>query len=205
MGCELLLSELPGPDLYQRLFGRRGPVELEIGCGKGRFVIRCAESMPETGFIAVERANRFYRVALQRANRRQLDNLKLVRTDALYLMRCFLPTASVRSIHVLFPDPWPKKRHHKRRLFSQPFLEAVERVLEDRGFLNLATDHEEYFAAIEELMQGCGKLLPSSDFALADRLPEGEAGLTNYEVKYRRSGRVIRQASWWRQERAQTS
>lgn len=181
---------------------RPAPLEVEIGCGKGRFIIRCAESMPDVNFLAIERAKRYFKIALLRANRRGLANLRLIRADALQIMRQALPTASVRAIHVLFPDPWPKKRHHKRRLFQPDFLAAAADVLEDGGLLNVATDFTDYFESILGLMATRAEFRTLPHYSLGERLPEGATGHTNYEVKYRASGRTIHQSTWARRPRA---
>ena len=183
-------------------YRQSGPLEVEIGCGKGRFIIRCAESLPDVNFLAIEWAKRYFRIALQRANRRELTNLRLVRANAVDVMRGGLSTASVRAIHVLFPDPWPKKRHHKRRLFQPEFLDLVSDLLEDAGCLNLATDHAGYFDFVNGLVRQRMELEPLPNFSLADRLPIAEVGHTNYEVKYRAAGRRIHQVSWTRRCRA---
>jgi tRNA (guanine-N7-)-methyltransferase len=190
-----------GGDPFQSVFGRTGPVEIEIGCGKGRFLIRSAESLAERDFLGVELAGRFFRVALARAQRRGLRNLRLIQTDALFLMRFVLPADSLAAVHLLFPDPWPKKRHHKRRLMATPFVEAVERVLQDGGILNVATDHQDYAEVIWDVLGGAAHLEPAPGFALDERLPPGETGHTNYEVKYRAAGRPIRQGTWQRKVR----
>jgi tRNA (guanine-N7-)-methyltransferase len=104
-------------------------------------------------------------------------------------------------VHLLFPDPWPKKRHHKRRLVAPPFVEAVERALRDGGELNVATDHQEYGAVIWEILDVATYLERAPYFALDERLPPGESGHTNYEVKYRAAGRRIRQGTWRRKAR----
>ncbi|MFQ5670543.1 MAG: tRNA (guanosine(46)-N7)-methyltransferase TrmB, partial [Acidobacteriota bacterium] len=198
-GHEITVGDFRGEWPLERVFGRQAPVELELGCGKGRFIIRSAEMYPERDFLAVERANRFFRIAAERAGRRSLANLKLIRTDALELTRLVLPAASLRAVHVLFPDPWPKKRHHKRRLFRAEFAAALERILVPGGVLNVATDHAAYFSVIQDLISGREGWSRSQRFALEDRLPAGESGHTNYEVKYRREGRPIQQATWqWR-------
>jgi tRNA (guanine-N7-)-methyltransferase len=199
--CEARLSDLTGTNPFLSAFGRSRPVELEIGCGKGRFLIRSAESFAERGFLGVERAGRFYRVALARAQRRRLTNLRLIQTDALFLLRFVLPAGSLSAIHVLFPDPWPKKRHHKRRLVAPAFVEAAERVLQDGGKLNVATDHQDYAAVIWNLLNGAAHLKRAPEFDLDERLPPGEIGHTNYEVKYRAVGRPIRQGTWRRKPR----
>ena len=200
--CEIHLSDLTEEAPFLAVFGRPRPVEFEIGCGRGRFLIRSAESLAERDFLGVERAGRFFRVALARAQRRRLPNLRLIQTDALFLLRFVLPSDSLTAVHVLFPDPWPKKRHHKRRLMAPPFVEAVERVLQDGGTLNVATDHQDYAAVIWDVLGGAAHLELTPGFALDERLPPRETGHTNYEVKYRAAGRPIRQGTWRRTVRS---
>jgi tRNA (guanine-N7-)-methyltransferase len=193
---EVSVEEIASPGGFARLFPRPGGLEIEIGCGKGRFLIRSAMVRPDTDFLGIERAGRFFRVALDRANRRRLPNVKLVRADALFLFHQALPPGCARAVHVLFPDPWPKKRHHKRRLFGPRFLEGAGRVLLPGGVLNVATDHEEYFSFLEEAVRESGIFTRAERFELENRVAAGETGLTNYEVKYRLEWRVIRQATW---------
>ena len=197
---EIQVQCLQGSDSLQRIYQRAAPLEIEVGCGKGRFVIRCAEGMPSVNFLAIERASRYFRIALNRANRRGLTNLRLLRADGLEVVQG-LSSSSVRSVHVLFPDPWPKKRHHKRRLFQPAFIDAVATALQEDGQLNVATDYTGYFEVILGLLENRTDFERRPGFALLDRLPEGESGHTNYEVKYRATGRAIHQATWTRRMR----
>ena len=197
--CTVTMADFSGG--LPHLFGREAPREMEIGCGKGRFIVRSAQTMPERDFLAVELASRYYRVGLDRADRRGLTNLKMLCGDALFLIRHVLGDASLRAVHVLFPDPWPKKRHNKRRMFRPEFMNAVLRVLEDGGELNAASDHADYWQAILPEVAAYPLLEKRPEFALDARLPPGEVGHTNYEVKYRNSGRPIYQATWRRRPR----
>ena len=140
-------------------------------------------------------------IGRDRGDRRGLTNLKMLCGDALFLMRHVLQDASLRAVHILFPDPWPKKRHNKRRMFRPEFLSAVLRVLEDGGELNAASDHADYWQAILPEVAAFEQLEKQSGFALDERLPPGEVGHTNYEVKYRHSGRPIYQSTWLRRPR----
>lgn len=183
------------------LFQVRRPLELEIGCGKGRFIIRSAEACPDRNFLAVELARRFYNIGLQRANRRRLENLRFLCMDAKFLVRHVLPDASLRAVHILFPDPWPKMRHNKRRMLQPDLLRGLLRVLEDDGLLNIATDHQNYWDVILEEVAGVPSFTRMPRFTLDERLPPGELGHTNYEVKYREAGRIINQGTWRRHQR----
>ncbi|MFQ5718054.1 MAG: tRNA (guanosine(46)-N7)-methyltransferase TrmB [Acidobacteriota bacterium] len=183
------------------IFPRVLPLEMEIGCGKGRFIIHCAEKYPGRNFLAVERARRYLNIARERARRRALPNLRLVRADADEIVQARLASGSLQAVHVLFPDPWPKKRHRKRRLFHPSFVEGIARVLADGGVLNVATDFTEYFERIDSLVSSHRCFQRRAGFALEGRLPAGESGHTNYEVKYRAAGRTIHQATWERRPR----
>ena len=166
------------------LFGNRHPVELELGIGKGRFLLDAALHHPEVNYIGVEQAARYLRLAHARALRRGCTNLRLVHGDAREFVEFFLAGASVRAIHVYFPDPWPKKRHHKRRLLDEPFLAEVERVLQPGGRLWIATDHDGYFEAILEVLDRYRDLLVPVE-AVWDGVS------TNYEDKFVGQGKAI--------------
>lgn len=179
-----------GPPSPQSWFGpdRAGaPVELEIGCGKGTFILNQAQQHPQVNFLGLEYSRPFWAYAADRCRRHALQNVRLFLIEADYFVRNYLPAASLRQVHVYFPDPWPKKRHHKRRLIQAPFLREMARVLENGGAVRIATDHAEYFqwmldhaAAVADLFD----VLPF-DSAVGPALLVG----TNFELKYRREGR----------------
>jgi tRNA (guanine-N7-)-methyltransferase len=172
------------------LFGNDRPVELEIGCGKGGFLLRQTRAHPERNYIGVEWANKFCRFAADRMARWGVANVRVVRMDAKVLVMHRLTSASLAALHVYHPDPWPKKRHHKRRLISPEFAEAAVRVLEVGGRWAMQTDHAEYFEQIQAAVASRPELSPvpfdDAEFGAADERTE-----TNYEIKYVREGRPI--------------
>lgn len=172
--------------------------EIEIGCGKGGFLLHQARAHPNVLFLGIEWASKYYRFTADRMARWQITNVRVMRTDARLLVERSLPHGSVNALHVYHPDPWPKKRHHKRRLFQPPFVDAVARVLVTGGRLLVQTDHEEYFRWIETVVGGQAALLRTFG---EDERAQGAieaAPATNFEVKYRREGRAIYRASWCR-------
>jgi tRNA (guanine-N7-)-methyltransferase len=109
--------------------GTGRPIELEIGSGKGTFLVQHAKLYPDVDYLGIEWAKAFWRYAADRARRHGLDNVRLLRCDAAVYVRHYVPDATFRQVHIYFPDPWPKKRHNKRRLIQADFLRELHRVL----------------------------------------------------------------------------
>lgn len=178
---------------FEVFFGRKAPVHLEIGSGKGTFLVNEAQPHPENNYFGIEWANRYYRLAVDRIGRWEIDNVRIIRTDAAFFLAEHVPDSSVRWFHIYFPDPWPKARHNKRRLICTENVEQIIRCLEPGGVLNLATDHADYFEQMEEVLnaefqKGTLKQIP---FTRAADAKEGEMVGTNFERKYIVEGRKI--------------
>ena len=146
------LDELPSPWDAVVLFERRAPLEIEVGSGKGLFLASASASNPDRDFLGIEVVHKYARFAASRLAKQELPNARMVAGDALWVFRELLPDASVAAVHVYFPDPWWKKRHHKRRVMNEPFLADVSRVLEPGGALHFWTDVAEYFEQSLELI-----------------------------------------------------
>lgn len=138
------------------------PLEIDLGCGDGSFLLGMAEHHPERDFLGVERLLGRVRKVCRKLTRRGLDNARVLRLDSKYLVEWLLPPGSVSRIHLLCPDPWPKARHHRRRLVQVGFLEAVSRALAPDGEFLFMTDHPEYHEwALERVKEFGGfTLLP---------------------------------------------
>jgi tRNA (guanine-N7-)-methyltransferase len=173
----------PGTPLYAR------PLELEIGSGKGTFLIRQAAALPEVNYVGLEYAKAYWRHAADRCRRHGLSNVRLVHAEAGVFVRNYVPDACLRQVHIYFPDPWPKKRHHKRRLIQEAFLRELHRVLEAKGVVRLATDHEDYFQWMRDQAAQVADLFEPLPFQSPEAAGEGELVGTNFERKYRREGR----------------
>jgi tRNA (guanine-N7-)-methyltransferase len=133
------------------------PLEVDLGCGDGSFLMEMAEHYPERDFLGVERLLGRVRKVCRKATRRGLTNARVLRLDSRYVVEWLLPEAQVSRLHLLCPDPWPKVRHHRRRLVQADFLEAVRRVLVPGGEFLFMTDHQEYFEWVEEKVAEFGK------------------------------------------------
>ncbi len=183
------LEQLEGL-VWAELFGNDHPVELEIGTGKAGFLLRRARAVPERNFLGIEWCNQIYKYAVDRMQRWRVPNVRMLRTDADHFVRVLCPKDSLQVLHVYHPDPWPKKRHHKRRLIKQPFIEAAIDRLVPGGYWRLQTDHAGYFEQMTALLGDHPRLrrVEFEDESLG-YTPDGIA--TNFEIKYLREGRSI--------------
>lgn len=125
-------------------FGRRAPTFLEIGCGMGETTAAIAAAHPENDYIGIEVHAPGVGSLLKEIVTRELANLRVIRHDAVEVVRDMIPHGALAGIHVYFPDPWPKKRHHKRRLIQPPFVHELALRLAPGGYLHCATDWEDY-------------------------------------------------------------
>lgn len=126
------------------IFAVKAPLEVEIGCGKGRFILSRATLHPQSNFLGIDRMLSRLRKADRKITRAGLQNVRLLRIEASYAFEKLLPPSSVSVLYVFFPDPWPKRRHHARRLFSPTFMNSLDTTLIPGGFIYIATDHIEY-------------------------------------------------------------
>ncbi len=171
-------------------FGAEGPFELEIGCGKGGFILRRALENPELHLLGIERANKYFKFAADRMARRGALNVRIMRSDARDFVIKHLPSACLSALHIYHPDPWPKKRHHRRRLFQKDFIDAAIRALIPGARWAIQTDHAEYFEWISELMEQATGIARTDyddpEFGIVEATAQ-----TNFEIKYREEGRTI--------------
>ncbi len=182
---------------WPAIFGNDHPVELEIGAGKGTFLLGIAQALPDHNYIGIEWARAYAEFAADRLRRHQTVNTRMVHGEAAWWVRCHIPDGSLVAVHVYFPDPWPKTRHHKRRLIQLPFLKEVHRILVPGGKLRLVTDHADYFAHMQETLaaQTDLQVVPfESPVALKPGAPEGSIVGTNFERKYIAEGRAFHSA-----------
>lgn len=184
----LEVETLPRPLDFAALFGNTHPVELEIGMGKGTFLTDQAKVRPETNFFGIEWARWFWRYASDRLRRNHCLNARTVRSEAGFFLREYVTDQSISVLHIYFPDPWPKARHHKRRLIQESFMPTVQRILVPGGRLQVVTDHANYFEQIQQVVSACTWLIPL-EYNRPDSAADGEYVGTNFERKYRREGR----------------
>ncbi|MGA2497439.1 MAG: tRNA (guanosine(46)-N7)-methyltransferase TrmB [Tepidisphaeraceae bacterium] len=181
------VDKLARPINWAELFGNPNPVELEIGFGKGTFLVEQAKLRPEINFFGLEYARFYWRYASDRLRRNGCLNVRTVRAEAAYFLGEFVPDASLSVLHIYFPDPWPKKRHHKRRLIQEKFVPVLQRILAPAGRIQIVTDHAGYFEQIEPVIRNSG--LKVVDYNRPGSADDGEFVGTNFERKYRHEGR----------------
>ncbi len=184
-------EDLDGKIDFVRLFGRSGPVHIEIGTGKGTFLLNQARTEPDGNFLGIEWARKYYRHAVDRIGRWGVTNVRIIRTDAAAFIADFVPDNSVDFLHIYFPDPWPKKRHHKRRFLCPANLEHLIRCLTMGGQIRIATDHADYFEQIRTVVAARSDILEEIDFLPTAGAQTGEWVGTNFERKYLKDNRPI--------------
>ena len=149
--AELILESHVSPLDLEKIFGHSAPLQVDLGCGDGSLLSALAARLPEKNFLGIERLSRRIRKAV--AKTASLGNVRLLAVESSYAVRYLLPADSVETFYLLFPDPWPKRRHHRRRIVTVDFLDSVRAALGDSGVLLIATDDLDYFREIKRVTQ----------------------------------------------------
>jgi len=144
----------------KEIFGRIAPLHVDLGCGDGSFLCALAQRMPDKNFLGIERLAGRIRSAARKAA--GLGNVRLLRMETSYAARYLLPAEAVETFYLLFPDPWPKRRHHRRRIVTPDFLSSIHVAFRKNGIIYIATDHLDYFEKIKEVARS------NPGFAVAD-------------------------------------
>lgn len=167
------------------MFDMTKPLEIEIGCGNGRFLSTRASTHRTTNYIGIERMLGRVRKLDRKATRLQLDNLRILRLEAFYTFYYLLPAHAVQTVYVFFPDPWPKRRHNHNRLLSARFLDTLWMRLAHGGIIQIATDHKGYF---DQTMEVFGSAPRFRSVPPMERTPEEQ---TEFEQGFRSQGLPI--------------
>lgn len=174
------------PVPVDRIFPVRQPLHVDLGCGKGRFLLASAAAHPDVNYLGIERMLRRVRKVEGKIRRQGLQNARLLRMEARYAMTYLVPASSVSVCYVFFPDPWPKKRHQDHRLFGDEFLAALDRTLTGDGVVHIATDHRSYYEDCVSLFHGDRRFEGTTPFR-----PESEfqTDFERYYIQHQDIGR----------------
>jgi tRNA (guanine-N7-)-methyltransferase len=165
----------------EKIYGRKAPLHIDLGCGDGSFLCALAQRSPDKNFLGIERLLNRVRTSARRAA--ALDNVRLLRMESFYAVRYLLPAESVERFYLLFPDPWPKHRHHSRRIVTPDFLGSIHAALEKNGSIYIATDDIDYFRKIKEIAES------DTSFAISDA--DGDLPPSRFGLIFRQKGAPI--------------
>jgi tRNA (guanine-N7-)-methyltransferase len=150
--AELVPANCFAPLDFGKIFGRCGPLEIDLGCGDGSYLMAIAAENPNADFVGIERLLGRVRTSCRKIEYRGVTNARVLRFEISYAVEHLLPAASVTVFHIMFPDPWPKRRHAPRRLITEDFLASLHRALVSQGTVRIATDDTEYFRQVTQLV-----------------------------------------------------
>ena len=177
---EIVPANYFAPLDLKSIYGRSAPVEVDLGCGDGSFLVEIAAANPARDFLGIERLLGRVRSAHRKIVQRELANARVLRVETSYAVQQMLPPDSVTLFHLLFPDPWPKRRHWRRRIVTEDFFVSVHRALAPDGLLRIVTDQIDYFREIERLAAQSTQFLISSD-------PEPPRAPSTFEKRFSQS------------------
>jgi tRNA (guanine-N7-)-methyltransferase len=179
---ELIPESYVAPLDLEKIFGRVAPLHIDLGCGEGSFICALAQGAPDKNFLGIERLLGRIRSAARKTT--NIGNVRLLRMESSYAVRYLLPSGSVEKFYLLFPDPWPKRRHWGRRIVTGDFLRAINHALVGNGTLRIATDYPDYFEKIQETARA------NPHFAVVEPAAV-DLPLTKFEAKFRAQGAPI--------------
>jgi tRNA (guanine-N7-)-methyltransferase len=182
--AEIIPANYFAPLDFESIYGNRAPLEVDLGCGDGLFLVAAAAANPARNFLGIERMPGRVRSACRKIEVGGLTNARILHLEISYAVRHLFPAASVAVFHLMFPDPWPKRRHSPRRVVTEDFLTAIHRALASDGKLRITTDQTDYFREIERLA-ACS---PGFD-RISDRPPP--ESVSTFEKRFRQDGLEI--------------
>lgn len=180
---------------FSKVFGRDpGRLEIDLGSGKGRFLMARAAAHPETSFLGIDRQLLRIEKVERKSERLGLKNVRLIYVEADYAVRFMIPENSVAVYYIFFPDPWPKSRHHSRRLFNNSFIHALAQTMHEGGVVNIATDHLEYFREIKDVFSQNQSYTETTPFIPC------EDEKTDFEILFSGAGSKIGRCSYQKKQ-----
>ncbi len=192
LGADFLVPYLPAPPDFQALFGRQAPLVLEIGFGMGEATAHIAAALPAVNFLCCEVHEPGIGALVKRIGEQGLSNIRICAHDAVEVIAHMLPHACLHGVHIFFPDPWHKTRHHKRRLIQPPLVRQLALRLQAGGYLHCATDWQPYAEQMRDVLQAEPLLTNTSPHA------SGYADKPHYrpQTKFERRGLRLGHGVW---------
>ena len=184
-------EDIKGKTDFSGVFGRSAPLHIEIGSGSGTFLVNQATAFGQINFLGIEWANKFYKYIVDRMGRRDVGNVRIIRTEAALFVSEHIKNNCVECFHIYFPDPWPKRAHNKRRFVCAKNVEQMIRCLKKNGLINIATDHAEYYQWMKDVFEGFTDKLKPVEFEKPAGAKNEELVGTNYERKYMKEKRSV--------------
>ncbi|HEY6071789.1 MAG TPA: tRNA (guanosine(46)-N7)-methyltransferase TrmB [Chthoniobacterales bacterium] len=181
---ELVPESYVAPLDLLAVFGRAAPLQVDLGCGDGSFLCELAQQSPEKNFLGIDKMAGRVNKTCRKAS--ILENVRVLNVEIAYAVRYLLPTESVEKFYLLFPDPWPKRRHHRRRVVTEDFLQSIHRALVSGGFFHIATDQLDYFDHIQRHLDRFKR----SNFEMIEE-DKCDLPLTKFERRFRDQGLPI--------------
>lgn len=188
---EIIPADYFAPLDIPAIYGRTAPLEVDLGCGDGSFLVACAQANPAREYLGIERLAGRVRRVCRKISFNRATNARVLRVESSYAVQRLLPPASVEVFHLLFPDPWPKRRHWGRRLVTAEFLAAIHRALAPEGTLRIATDQLDYFREIERMVALSGRFVSTSD-------TKSDPAMSSFEKRFRQSDLEIHRLVLWK-------
>ncbi|MEY2520239.1 MAG: tRNA (guanine-N7-)-methyltransferase [Verrucomicrobiota bacterium] len=182
--AEIVLDDALTPLNLYELFGRTAPLQVDLGCGDGSFLAASAAANPGQDFLGVERLLGRTQTACRKIIMGELTNARVLRCDISRAVQSLLPPGSVDFFHLMFPDPWPKRRHASRRIVTKTFFAFIHQTLAPHGTLRITTDQHDYFRKIESLAATSPGFVPTVD-------EQRQSGSSTFEKRFRQSGTEI--------------
>ena len=183
---ELIPETYVAPLDLLAIFGRVAPLQVDLGCGDGSFLCELAQLHPDKDFFGIDRL--VGRVAKACRKAATVKNVRILNVESSYAVGYLLPEGSVETFYLLFPDPWPKRRHHRRRIVRLDFLDSIHHALEDGGSLRIATDQLDYFEKIRVLAENYSGFTIGDPNVDSDR---NDLPLTKFERRFSALGAPI--------------
>jgi len=178
--AEIVPASYFAPLDLEAIYGRNAPIEIDLGCGDGTFLVEIAAANPTRDFLGIERLPGRIRAAHRKITERALTNARVLLVETSYAVQKMLPASSVTQFYLMFPDPWPKRRHWRRRVVTGDFFASVHRALVPHGVLRIATDQIDYFREIERLARESTQFVANPD-------PEPPAARSTFEKRFSQS------------------